>query len=114
MRKTNVVKNETAKPMYVQIDPWAHMLYLLPGEQVVLAIHVSVPHEDDFQVEEISYSPDIYQIVWLPNTHEFFFLENGVEIHYSEYGTNVVGAGPALCRESALKGSTPLVCRGGA
>ena len=96
MRKTEVVRNATALPMYVQIDPWAHTLYLLPGEQVVLVIYVDASSNDDFEFKEITYSDEAEQIVWLPNCHEYFYLESGKEIHYTKYGSNVVGLGPSL------------------
>ena len=112
MRKIGVVANATALPMIVQIDPMAFILYLLPGEQVVLVIYVDTSNDDDFDPMEITYSGgQATQIVWLPFSYEFFFLEDGMEIYYLDYGTNVVGAGPSLCKESHLKGVSLALVR---
>ena len=46
MRKIQVIENTTIEPLWVQIEDWADLLYLLPNEKLALVIYAEDPMDE--------------------------------------------------------------------
>ena len=90
--------NKTEKPFLVQIDPFADLLHLAPGERVCLAIY-----SENSDIEIDVYEDEGLKNIWIPQDTEYFFVEGDLEIDHFEYGSNVDDWGGPLHEKSSLK-----------
>lgn len=101
IRQPYIFSNTTDEPVWLQIEYWADLLYLLPLEMLTLVIYVEELQEDNFQLET---AEDGDNILYINNSSEYFIVEGENEIHHHDYGSNVIGWSSNICKESSLKG----------
>jgi len=99
---TKKIFNDSDKPITLQFEPWADLLYLLPNEE--LTICLGETEDEDFEIEK---DTDTWY-VHMPFAHGYGILENGEVIEHTDYGSNIVGYEKSLNSKSSLKGSVPL------
>ena len=77
-------KNTTEETeMYVQVDPWAGLYRLFPGQTLEL---ITECDDTNTSVEIEDFGID--KIITLPNNRDYFVMRNGMKVHWTEFQTN--------------------------
>lgn len=98
-RSTFNIMNDEEQPIFVQIDPWADLLYLINGESVTLAAYSEEDRDVIFECSKDKNTKTVY----LPNNSEYFLIEGTKEINRIDYGSNIEGWSGSLHPNSSLK-----------
>ena len=73
-----IVVNKSEKLMYLQIEPWADLLYLLPMESISIIAYSQDGTEIEYDLEPID--SDNHQFLNIYGVSEYFFIEGSLEI----------------------------------
>ena len=76
--------NSNEMPIYVQVDPWAGVYVLEPGEEIEIFAE-SASRSPSFSINEYHDS----RILTICNSDEYFVVRDGHRIHWSEFATNL-------------------------
>ena len=85
--------------MYVQVEIWADLYYLLPDETMKFV----VPDCDATFEEEISTDGGTIYL-HIDGSDEYYVNESGTLINHMDYGSNVEGWSGPIHKLSSLKG----------
>lgn len=77
------VQNTIQQPYYLQIDPWATVYLLQEGESIEIEA-ISDVDCPAFEFDECGET----KILTLWDCEEYFILQNGKRLHWTEFQTN--------------------------
>jgi len=78
--------NRKETPVDVQIEPWAGLYHLPPGDKIEISINVS----SSVCRIEVEDQGDMV-LLTLPDVEEYFIIDGGKRYHMSEFRTNAEG-----------------------
>jgi hypothetical protein len=94
------IKNEESTPVYLQVEYWADLFYLLPGETMHFVVR-----EAGVEFEQDSDQNGNTKYLFIAGASEYFISEGGELINHMDYGSNVIGWSSPIHEKSSLKGS---------
>ncbi len=102
-KKEIAIRNNSDQPIYLQVELWADLYYLEPGESLRIVAYSDEGDPVEFELEQLD-KETMTQVLTIPNNREYFICEEGLEINHMEYGSNVEGWSGPLHPKSSLKG----------
>ena len=94
------ITNEESTPMYLQVEHWADLFYMLPGESMHFVVR-----ETGIEFERDTDQNGDTMILYIEGASEYFINEGGVLINHMDYGSNVIGWSSPIHEKSSLQGS---------
>lgn len=77
-------ENANKTPCYVQVDPWAGLYQLYKGEAIEIEASSTVECPS-IEFDECGET----KILTLPDCEEYFVVQDGKRLHWTEFATNL-------------------------